>query len=209
MPVITDILSQKKNKKYYSIYVDNIYSFSLSQDDLDFLQLKKNTTLSQDKLQTLIHTYALQKAKNYAYKLVAGKSYSEKEIRDKLIEKFPEKISMELVEDLKNYGYINDEKLIYVYAKNKIELKPMGKMKLKNILYNKKFDESLIQQTLDKVYHHFNEQEMAQQLVEKHFKKIKDKDSIKIKNKIKNYLLSNGFNYDTINTIIQGSQKER
>ncbi|MDD5065426.1 MAG: regulatory protein RecX [bacterium] len=197
MPVISKIVPQKRNKAYFSVYVDEQFAFSLSQKDLQYLQLRADTSLSDEELQKLIHTYSLQKAKDYAYRLVAGKTYSENELYAKLVSRFPEKTAHQVLDNLKQYGYIDDAKIIHEYARTKLNLKPMGKLKLKHILRNKKFKKELISPALEKIYAEYDEPEMARKLLRKHFKE-KKKDL----NKIKNYLLGNGFTYDLIHEII-------
>src|SRR5208283_3663733 len=101
MPIISDIVQQKKKKNYYSVFIDNEYSFSLSEADLNFLQLKINDNIPQEKLNSFINLYSIQKAKDYAYSLISRKSYSEKEFYTKLIQKFPEKTVQIVIQDLK------------------------------------------------------------------------------------------------------------
>ena len=65
-------------------------------------------------------------------------------------------------------------------------------------LFNKKFDMDLIKSTVDKVFQEYDEYELAQKLFNHRFKDIKKCNDIKMLNKIKNYLLSNGFNFNTV-----------
>lgn len=206
MPVITDIVQQQKNKNYYSIFIDQQYSFSLSIADLNYLQLKINSKITREKLDYYLNTYALQQAKDHAYRLLSRKSYSQQEMLEKLITKYNEKICHKVIRDLKALNYLNDKELIYAYAQNKIELKPRGRLKLQQELRQKKFPEDLIIQTLEKIYQQYDEYELALQLFHKRFKSVKDHSDIKTLNKIKNFLLSNGFTFNIINRIISNKQ---
>ena len=208
MPLITDIIQQKKNKNYYSIFGDNEYLFSLSSIDLNYLQLKRNDNISEERLNDLVKTFSLQKAKNYAYKLLSRKAYSKKALIEKLKNRFSEKVSNEVINDLKRLDYINDKKLIIEYARNKLQLKPMGPFKLKQELLNKKFDMDLIKNTIDKIFQEYDEYDLARKVFNKRFENIKTCKDQKILNKIKNYLLSNGFNINTIIEIIKKIRAE-
>ncbi len=202
MPVITDIVNQKKRKNYYSIFVNNKYLFSLFSSDLNFLQLKIDDTISEERLNDLITIYSLQKAMDYSFRLLSRKSYSEKAIKEKLESRYPDNITKKVIDKLKESNYINDDKLIYDYAKNKIELRPMGRWKLQQDLFNKKFNLDLVKKTIDRVYKEYDEEELCLKVFEKKFKNLKKCKDIKELNKIKNYLLSNGFEINTIFKII-------
>ncbi len=203
MPVITDIVQHKKNKKYYSIYIDGKFKFSLSEDDLIFLNLKKEQVLPQEKVDYLTQEYGLQKARNYVYSLISKKIYSENLLREKLRNKnYPDEIIEKIIDELKEYDYINDEKFIYEYAQNKIESKPMGRYRLKNELFNKKFDETLIKECIENIYQEYNEKELAEKAIKMHFKNMPTEIDEKFAVKLKNFLLSRGFSYEIINEVI-------
>jgi len=203
MPVITDIIRQKKNKNYYSIFIDNKYLFSLSLSDLNFLQLKINDSISEEKANKMAETFSLQKAKDYAYRLLSRKSYSEKAMKEKLESRFSIKISEKVIKNLKKQKYINDKTLLLEYAKNKIQLKPMGPFKLQQDLISKKFNIDQVKKTVEKIFQEFNEYELAKQVFEKRFKNIKKTKDIKVLNKVKNYLMSHGFNISIAIKIIE------
>ncbi|MBU1076798.1 MAG: recombination regulator RecX [Spirochaetes bacterium] len=202
MGIISDIVPQKRNKNYFSVYIDNKYSFSLSSSDLNFLKLKVNDTLTEERVNDLIRIYSLQKAKDYAYKILSRKAYSEKAMFEKLVTKYNEKIAAEVLKGLKELDYINDEKLIYEYAKGKIEFRPMGRWKLKQDLTQKKFDADMIRSAIDKIFNEVDEFELAMKVFNKKFGNIKKVDS-KMLMKIKNHLLSNGFDSQIVIKIIQ------
>ncbi len=203
MPVVTDIVRQKKNKKYYSIFIENNYLFSLSSDDLNFLQIKINDNISKEKLDNYVKLFSLQKARDYAFRLVSRKSYSERAMKEKLDGKFPEKITNEVIKDLKRLNYIDDRKLILEYAKNKLRLKPMGPFKLKQNLYNKKFEMGLIDSAVGEAFQEYDEYDLALKVFDKRYKGKKIKIDFKLKKKIKDYLFSNGFSSDVVMKVIR------
>lgn len=207
MPVITQIAPQKRQKDYFSIHVDGEFAFSLAEKDLRFLDLKIGSSLTQEQIEKLISTYSLQKAKDYAYRLVSGKTYSEKELAEKLAKRFPHTITGRLIADLKAYGYLGDERIIHSYAEAKVAQKPMGRLKLKQILWNKKFGEALIEEAVDRIYRNHDELEMARKLFRKHFRDRGKRDSRTL-NRMKNYLAGNGFNFTIIKKVIFGTDEE-
>ncbi len=208
MPVITNIVQQKKNKKFYSIYVDGEFKFSLPENDLSFLGLREDQVIPKEKLDFFVQKYALQKARDYAYSLISKKAYSENSLREKLQNKnYPNEIIEKIIDELKEFNYINDKELIYEYAKSKIQLKPMGKYRLKSELYNKKFDEILIKECIEKIYQKYDEKSLAERAVKEHFKNMPEKIDENFLHKINNFLLSRGFSYETIQDVILSVKK--
>jgi len=210
MPLITSIVQNKKNKKFYSVFIDGKFRFSLSENDLTFLDLKENQNISRDKLNQFVEEYSIQKARRYAYLLVSKKLYSKNKFIEKLQnKKFPEETINKIIEELKEYKYINDRELIYEYAKNKVELKPMGRYRLQRELFNQRFKEDDIKECLERIYTEFDEGELAQKAVAARFKKSLDNVDEGLLKKINNFLLSRGFNYDIINDIIKSIRENR
>lgn len=208
MPIITDIVRQKKNKGYYSIFVDGNYLFSISTSDLNFLNLKINDDITKKRLDELIRIYSLQKAKDYAYNLLSRKSYSRIEMKDKLLNRFPQKVTDQVIKDLISLEYINDEKIIKEYAINKIQIRPMGPWKLRQDLIQRKFDLNLVEKTIQELFQQYDEFELAEKVFEKKYKNLASCNDIKFLNKIKNYLLSNGFNMHVVLELINIKLKD-
>ena len=81
---ITAIKQQVKNPGRYSVFVDEKYSFSLSELALVNSELKLNQELSKDELAKLKEESDLDKAYNRVLNLLARRARSEWEIRDYL-----------------------------------------------------------------------------------------------------------------------------
>ncbi len=207
MPIISDIIPQK-NKKFYSIFIDGEFKFSLSESDLKYLNLNVNDTISNEKLNFFIDTYVKQRAFDYAYKLLSKKMVSETFLYDKLKDKnFPLSIIEEVINKLKEINYINDEKFIEEYAYEKVNYKKIGPFRLYAELKNKKFKEKLIKKTIDKIFSKVDEVKIAKESLNKKFKNIDKEIDIKTLKKIESFLRSRGFTSETIYQIIKEIQK--
>ncbi len=208
MPVITDIVQHKKNKKFFSVFIDGEYKFSLSEPDLKFLNLKINDKISEDKLNFLIDTYVTQKAFDAAYKLLSRKAVSENFLIEKLKQKdIDESVISTVVSRLKDMGYINDERLIREYAFDKVQYKLIGPRKLYYELMNKKFKPELISKTVSEVFNEIDETDIARQAFEYRFKNLSEVKDIKIIKKIESYLLSRGFSHNVVFDLVKNIAK--
>lgn len=124
------------------------------------------------------------KIKNYVYRLLSKKDYFEKELTEKLRKKgFKEEDIKEVVEDLKQQGLINDEKLKERYKELSIN-RGESFAKLKNKLYQKGITDINISEE--------EELQAALNLLKRSFKKEKTYENV-----VK-FLKNRGFRYIVI-----------
>ncbi len=198
---ITKIEKQKNDEKRYSIYIDNNFSFGLDEQDLIYFKLKELNEISQERYNYIMEYVVYSKAKDKAFRFLGYKARTEKELKDKLNnEGYPEEIIIKIIELFKYYGYINDEIYAKGHINNRLKFKPMGKKLLKYELLKKGVDNDIIENTINNL--EIDELDIVTKLIEK---KTKNKSEFtqKDKEKLYNYLLRKGFNYDIINKAIK------
>lgn len=194
---ITKIEKQKNNQKRYSIYIDNNFSFGLNEEDLLYLKLKEFDEITINRYNYIMEYVVYTKAKDRAYRFLGYKARTEKELRDKLLDElYPQEIVNRIIELFKNYNYINDKNYAQGHINNRSKFKPMAKRMLKYELMKKGIDNSIIETTIENS--NVNELDIAVQLLEKKIKNKTDLDK-KEKERVYNFLLRRGFDYDTVN----------
>lgn len=144
----------------------------------------------------------MEKVRNYIYKLLSIKDFTENELRKKVIQKFNNEIDFKELEEiftyLKDSGYINDIE----YTKNYIRIR-----------FNEGYGWNRIEQELKfkkNIKFSFQEEKLKYDWFEKakeiyQRKYNKDYTDIKEKTKRINYLLRRGFSFEEIN---YGMEKE-
>lgn len=194
---ITRIEKQTNNQKRYSIYIDEKFAFGVSEEDLIYFKLKENSEITEQRYNYIMEYLIYTKAKDKAYKFLGYKARSEKEVRDKLTkENYPQEIIDRIIELFKHYNYINDENYTKAYINNRIKFKPQAKRMLKYELAQKGIDSDTIENIIDSS--NIDETDIAINLLQKKLKNKKDIDQ-KEKQRIYNYMLRRGFDYETIN----------
>lgn len=194
---ITRIEKQTNNQKRYSIYIDEKFAFGVSEEDLIYFKLKENSEITEQRYNYIMEYVIYTKAKDKAYKFLGYKARSEKEVRDKLIkENYPQEIIDRIIELFKHYNYINDENYTKAYINDRIKFKPRAKRMLKYELAQKGIDSDTIENIIDSS--NIDETDIAISLLQKKLKNKKDIEQ-KEKQKIYNYMLRRGFDYETIN----------
>ncbi len=192
MSEITRLDVQAKNKKRANVYLDNKFFCGLELETVLRYSLKVGIEISPEKLEEIQADSEKAVAYNKTLNLISKRIKTEKEVKDYLKQKgYVNKIITEVVQKLKEYNFINDQRYVKSYITSHIN--SSGKLKLKQELYNKGISKKLIEDAIENLQ---NQTEVIVRLKEKYMKN--KEDNYKNKQKLTRYLLSKGFTYDDI-----------
>lgn len=108
MARVTGIQAQK-NGQFYSIFVDEKYSFSLGDLELSASSLRVGSELSDAEVAEWTRSSGISKLRNLALRYLAIRPRSELEIKQYLERKGAADEEIQQVQDwLRSYGYLND-----------------------------------------------------------------------------------------------------
>ncbi|GAA0114576.1 recombination regulator RecX [Clostridium senegalense] len=200
--IISKIQVQKNNKDRVNVYVNDEFLFACSNELVYYHNLKKGLELDKNKIIEVVEEDNYIKAKNAALKILERSYKTEKEMYDKLLSKeYDDKTIQRVIEFLKEYSFVDDVRYAELYIKDKIKVH--GKSKIKFSLVNKGISEEIIESKLNTIS---NEQEelTALKLGEKKYKTLikSEKNYLKLKKKLSDYLLRNGYNFSIINKVV-------
>lgn len=206
MGKITKIEVQKRNKKRCNIYIDGEYSFSISNELVYKENLKINIEVDEEKLSKIAKEENYLKCKESALRIIERSYKSEKEMRDKLLEKGYNLEEIDkTIQFLVEYNFINNKAYAEMYVKDR--LRNQGSNKIKFALLRKGIEESIIEEVISNI-NTDNEELAALELGKKKYTQLikKEGDIYKIKNKMCMFLVGRGYDYslskDVINKII-------
>jgi regulatory protein len=201
--VITKIEKQKKNKERYNISIDGEFAFGLYEDSLVKYGLRSGDELTSEKIKEMQEYDEFGYGKKVAYSFLAYKQRSKKELIKKLkLKKISDASIEKIVELLEKQKYLNDELFAGNFIEDKLNSRPIGKRLAKLKLSEKGIDKEVIEETLNKIYSEDKEAEYAERVLEKYVKKVKYKDAADKKNKCYRYLISKGFDFDTVKKVL-------
>jgi len=141
---------------------------------------------------------------NYALWLLGRRDRSVGEIQNKMREKkFEESDIKKTINTLKVQNFLDDKKFARHYIENQLVLKPVGKYVLKQKLKQKFISDKIIDETLKNIDTE-TEYSLANEAAKKWQRKHADLDinDQKTKEKLTRYLISHGFDWETIKQII-------
>lgn len=215
---ITKISQQIKRKDRYSIYVDEKYSFSLSDYQLISAGLKVGKEYTEASLYELINESQFGKAYERALNYVMIRPRSAKEIRDYLsrtflypkpkmyVNKQGERIVKKkevdksatqhmierVLERLEEKGYSSDQKFAEAWVRSRQLTKKSSKRRLQQELQAKGVASDIISTVLDDGS--IDESGNLRRIIEKKQKQTRYQDETKLTQ----YLLRQGFSYSDI-----------
>ncbi|HEX7997487.1 MAG TPA: regulatory protein RecX [Pyrinomonadaceae bacterium] len=143
---------------------------------------------------------ARERTMQRAVKLLAAKPRSVGELRERLLEKqwTNEEIVDAVLEKLREYGYLDDERYAFGYASFKVRQKPVGRQRLQRALALKKVDKETADEALKLVFEETPEDVLIERAIEKRVR-LRGRPSTRAETKsLFDHLLRQGFSYELV-----------
>ncbi len=189
---ITAIKPAVKTKGRFNFFVDGKYSFSLSEQQVIDLRVKKDEEVTAQRLEEFKKESDFGKKYARVLELVLRRKRSEKEIRDYgWRKKWEPEETQRILSRLQEKGYQDDEEFAQSWVRSRAALKHVSKRRLTLELRQKGVNSELIEKTLEQSQD-YSEQQALLQLVEKKRRRYDDP------RKFTAYLIRQGFRYDDI-----------
>ena len=203
MSKITRIEVQKRNKERFNIYIDEVYAFSVNGELVYKENLEVNEEVDEERLHKIAQKENLLKCKNTALRIIERSYKTEKEIKERLIEKgYDLESILPVVDFLKEYSFIDDSAYIKMYIKDRI--RSQGALKIKYALIRKGIDPNEIEDNLTNL-NKDEERNVALELVKKKHSQLvgKENDTYKLSNKLCRFLVGRGYDYALAKDVIK------
>jgi regulatory protein len=141
-----------------------------------------------------------ERTMNRAVKLLTAKPRSVEELRERLLEKAwtnPEIVDR-VLEKLKEYGYLDDQKYASDLALSKLRQRPQGKRKLQQSMSQKKLDREIQDAAIAAAFEKMPEAELIDRAIEKRLRLKGPPETREDTKKFYDHLLRQGFGFDLI-----------
>lgn len=151
---------------------------------------------------------ARDRTMNRAVKLLAAKPRSIGELRERLLEKSwtNQPIVADVIEKLKEYGYLDDDQYARDVALSKLRQKPQGKRRLQQAMSRKMLERETVDAAIADAFEKLPENELIDIAIEKRVRLKGVPETREDKKRFFDHLLRQGFDYDLIrdkmNTIV-------
>jgi len=171
---------------------------------VDF-KLHKDFELNEDLIELLSKESSFVKAKDSAFRLLARRLHSKKELKQKLQKKkYPLEVIEKVIDDFSDKSYLNDDEFAKLYAAEKIKKGKTGINKLQSELSKRGINKKVIQDVINEIdseNYFISLKELAEKKLEQ--LKKKETDKRKLSSKLASHLASKGYEFDLIYKIIR------
>lgn len=204
MPItITKIERQKKNKQRYSLYSDDKFIIGISEESFLEFNIRSGIDLPEELLQKIEQKENFVAIREQAWRFLARREHSKKELRDKLIVKGHKQEDIDkIILELQNKKYLNDSSFARQMISDEVNLKRNGPLLIKNKLKKKGVDSDLVSSLLDELYDELLQYQNCQYFANKKSGTLKDNDDYSARNKLGNFLIQKGFSWNMCKRVI-------
>lgn len=196
--LVTDIKKSFPYNKLNEVYLDFEFAFALYETELKKFKIELNKELEKEFLENEIYPYLKKKALNDALKIVLRRDTTIKAVKDKLaLRKYPEFAVLYASDYLLEKGFVDDLE----YAKNFVKSafnKGKGKKYVEFELIKRGIESDKTELILEKYY----KGSLISEVTDKKLISLikgKERPDYKDLNKLRDYLVRQGFCYDEIN----------
>lgn len=190
---ITAIKAQVKNPQRVSLFIDGAYAFSLNHTQLLEQKIRVGLELDQTQVTGLKEVSDLGKAYERALGYVMIRPRSEWELRQYARRKqWPAEQTEVILTKLQKKGYINDAQFAKAWVESRALTKATSAKKVRLELKQKGVADTIISEVMSKGLH--DETAALHKIITKKRKSMRYQDD----QKLKAYLIRQGFRYDVI-----------
>jgi len=209
MPTVVNLKRKKRTKEWYLIYLNDGREILSYIDFIVKFKVKVGKQLTEEQIKEMKSESEVILAKEIAYRFISYKPRTLKEVSDKLKAKgFQSDLVSKVVEELKNYGFINDLEYARNFVLNRSRSKTLGELALRCELLSKGISSEIVDEVLSERENLIDEFEIALDLAQGKLKQIKSlkkrkKGRDEYKRRIYEFLLRRGFKFETINRVMR------
>jgi regulatory protein len=201
---ISAITRQKGDKLRASIFIEGEFSFGVNEQTIEQFRLRKGDYIDPELADKILDFDYWIDAKRVALRYLNHRSRSEKEIRDRLVkEEIPPEIIERVLEFLRGYDMVNDEKWSRAFVNDKLGRKQVSTRQIAVELRQKGVDQKIIDETIAEVNKEQSDEDRALAAAKKRWPRLEREEPMKRKQKMYSFLAGRGFSFDVIKSTYQ------
>lgn len=201
---ITALKLQKRNLQRVNVYLDGEFAFGLSRIVAAWLAVDQQ--ISDEKIGLLQAQDVFEIAYEQALNFLNYRQRSQAEVRKNLqAHQVPDQVIASVLERLEVNGLVNDQSFAQIWVENRIEFRPRSKKALVRELRQRGLDDEIIDQAVEQI----DEDQQAYQAAVKYLRKLNTDEWQEFRQRLTNYLLRRGFNFDVIKPVVHKVWEEK
>jgi regulatory protein len=187
-----------------------IRNYDRGTEGTETRQKRKRTAVEVNEANTRLDSEkARQRIFQRAGRLLAAKPHSVAELRERLLQGrgAPKTVVEQVINRLREYGYLDDAKFAQSYASNRVQQRPIGRQRLQRDLWLKKIDKATADEALDQVFAATPEEEMIDRAIAKRIR-LRGKPATRADaKKLFDHLMRQGFAFELVSEKVRALAK--
>ncbi len=144
----------------------------------------------------------LNRAREYALRLLEYRERSEQEIKERMARKnYNERLIKSTIESLKNHNLVNDRRFARMWAESCLR-RSYGRWKVQTDLNKKGIDKEIVEEVLRESYSKVDEVQIALALIQKKWPSLKKEENALLR-RVSEFLKRRGFPFEVIAEVIR------
>ncbi len=144
----------------------------------------------------------LNRAREYALRLLEYRERSEQEIKERMARKnYDERLIKNTIKSLKNHNLVNDRRFARMWAESCLR-RSYGRWKVRSDLNKKGIDEEIVEEVLRESYSKVDEVQIALALIQKKWPFSKEEKNTLLR-RVSDFLKRRGFPFEVIAEVIR------
>ncbi len=144
----------------------------------------------------------LNRAREYALRLLEYRERSEQEIEEKMARKnYDERLIKSTMKSLKNHNLVNDRRFARMWAESCLR-RSYGRWKVQTDLNKKGIDKEIVEEVLKESYSKVDEVQIALALIQKKWPFLKEEKNTLLR-RVSDFLKRRGFPFEVIAEVIR------
>lgn len=199
---ITSIKTQKRKRDRVSIFIDDTFSFGISEETNFKLGLCVGMEITDEFINEILMEEEGHKVLDSALNFLSYRARSEKELYKRLKQKeYPNNLILQTIDYCKERGYLDDKEFALSFIRDKTNINKYGPKKIRYELYKKGVSQDIIDEVL--VPDKNEEYDRALELGLKKISKYKNDNRDAIYRKLGGFLQRKGYSHDIVYKVLR------
>lgn len=202
--VITKIERQKKNRSRFSVFVDDRYAFSVGEEVYCRFILHQGQVLTDTERQQIEMAESEATVKMTALRYRSYRPRSVHEVSEHLQKKgYDDAAIQRALAYLTENKLLDDNEFARMMCRDRLKLRPVGRLTMKQLLFKKGIDRSIIETVLQEIFTDETEADLALKDAERKYKRIVSLPEREKKEKLYGHLVRRGYSASLAMTIVK------
>jgi regulatory protein len=204
MPVLTQILEQKRAPNRRNIYLDGVFAFGCNVTVVARFRLRIGLELSAEEVEQIQHGEVRQECFDAGLRLIQQRHHSTAEVQRKLArrQQWGEPVIQSVLADLQRLGYLDDARFAGARAASAAGHKRFGRRRALGELLRSGVPAALASAAIESVYGQLDSTSIARSLALKHAARLRRLDPVVARRRLVGMLQRRGFDYDSIAPVV-------